>query len=100
MKKYLVYFSLFILFLLIISSCKKANVPAAPAPTSTPTITGGGIGKILFESERDGNFEIYIMNADGSNQTRLTNNIVTDKNAKWSPDGSKILFESIRDGDN
>ena len=34
--------------------------------------------KILFDSERDGNREIYVMDADGSNQTRLTRNNSVD----------------------
>ena len=55
-------------------------------------------GKITFESERDGNLEIYAMNPDGSDQTRLTNNTVDDYNPVWSPDGTKILFASERDG--
>ncbi|HBB98996.1 MAG TPA: hypothetical protein DC054_26765, partial [Blastocatellia bacterium] len=49
-------------------------------------------------SRRDGNFEVYVMNADGSNQTRLTNNPEQDSDAKWSPDGTKIVFMSSRDG--
>ena len=41
---------------------------------------GGGFSgsKIVFASNRDGNFEIYVMNADGSGQTRLTNNANSD----------------------
>ncbi len=39
---------------------------------------GEGEGKIAFFSYRDGDFEIYVMNADGSNQTRLTNNPALD----------------------
>jgi len=53
--------------------------------------------KIAFESYRDGDFEIYVMNADGSNQTRLTNN--GGLNPCFSPDGTKIAFVSDRDGD-
>lgn len=56
--------------------------------------------KIIFRSFRDGNFEIYVMNADGSNQTRLTNNAAVDTGGTFSPDGSKIVFTSNRDGDN
>ena len=54
--------------------------------------------RIAFESYRDGNFEIYTMNADGSHQVRLTNNTVDDKDAKISQDGKWIVFTSMRDG--
>ena len=43
------------------------------------------ISKIAFESSRDGNIEIYTMNADGSNQTRLTTNDAVDSSPVWSP---------------
>ena len=55
-------------------------------------------GKIAFRSDRDGNGEIYVMNADGTNQTRLTNNSAEDIWPSWSPDGTKIAFMSDRDG--
>ena len=53
---------------------------------------------IVFESERDGNWEIYVMNADGSDQTRLTENEAEDADPIWSPDGRRIAFLSNRDG--
>jgi len=41
----------------------------------------------------------YSMNADGSNPTNLTNHSAGDgDNASWSPDGSKVVFTSDRDG--
>ena len=55
-------------------------------------------GKIAFASDRDGNEEIYAMNANGTGQTRLTNNPATDDEPAFSPDGSKIAFHSTRDG--
>jgi len=68
----------------------------APTPTPTPTPTAGG--RIAFTSDRDGNTEIYSMNADGSGLTRLTNNPSSDEGPQWSPDGSKVVFHSFRDG--
>ena len=54
--------------------------------------------RIAFTSNRDDNFEIYAMNADGTNQKRLTNNAAGDVEPAFSPDGSKIAFTSNRDG--
>lgn len=57
--------------------------------------------EITFSSFRDGNWEIYSMNADGTGQTRLTENPAVDYDASWSPDGTKIAFYTNRnDGNN
>ena len=55
-------------------------------------------GRIAFDSERDGNYDIYVMNADGSNVTRLTNHPERDWGPAWSPDGRRIAFYSERGG--
>ncbi len=54
--------------------------------------------KIVFESSRDGNNEIYVMDFDGANHVRLTNNSAYEGFARWSPDGKQIAFVSDRDG--
>ena len=54
--------------------------------------------RIAFSSSRDGNAEIYVMNANGSGQTRLTTHPASDITPAWSPHETKIAFASDRDG--
>jgi len=54
--------------------------------------------KIVFQSDRNGNTDIYVINADGSGETRLTDNSFRDWVPCWSPDGTKIAFVSGRNG--
>ena len=57
------------------------------------------VQKITFQSNRDGDTEIYVMNKDGSNVMQLTHNTAGDTRPSWSPDGQQIVFFSNRDGD-
>jgi tricorn protease-like protein len=75
-------------------SIRLTNHPAADlAPVWSPDGT-----RIAFESLRDGNSEIYVMDADGSSQVNLTRHEAGDHAPSWSPDGGLIAFESVRDG--
>lgn len=61
--------------------------------------------RVVFDSSRHGpnpdgtgNREIYVIDIDGSNERRLTDDPGTDMDAEWSPDGSRIAFQSDRAG--
>lgn len=56
--------------------------------------------KIAFASDRDGDSEIYVMDADGSNLVQLTDNGGYDGRPRWSPDGKSLSFETDRGGGN
>ncbi len=79
--------------------------PSRPAATAKATATntaaqapvGDAKGKLAFVSNRDGNLEIYVMHADGTNVKRLTSLSAEDFAPCWSPDGSHIAFISNRD---
>jgi Tol biopolymer transport system component len=53
----------------------------------------GNSNKIVWSSVRDGNNEIYVMNSDGSGQTRLTYTSSHDLSPDWSPDGNQIVYD-------
>lgn len=76
----------------------NAAIYYVPPPQTTITPPSSlPDGKIIFQSDRDGNWEIYTVNPDGSGLARLTNNTAVDADPRFSPDGTTILFASNRD---
>ena len=79
-----------------------------PDGTEESNLTGEAFGgapswspdgsRIAYDAIVNGNFDVYVMNADGSNQTRLTDSPAFDTRPAWSADGSQIYFQSTRDG--
>lgn len=54
--------------------------------------------RLVFESHRDGQGEIYVVNVDGSGLKRITSSPGDETHPSWSPDGKEILFDSNRGG--
>ena len=68
----------------ILASDTFTMLPLLPNQFSAFATSPGEDGKIAFTSDRDGNTDIYVMNAqDGSNQTRLTDNAASDALPDW-----------------
>ena len=74
-------------------------IRSTPAPLNVQTSAWSPDGrKLAFVSRRDGNSEIYVINADGSEQENLTQHPARDSHPSWSRDGRKLAFVSRRDG--
>jgi TolB protein len=76
---------------------------AAPTPTDTPTATPTptplpGANLVAFESYRDGNGEIYLLDTQTGDLTNLTRHPADDRAPAWRPDGGAVAFESHRHG--
>ena len=68
------------------------------AHVGDPRISPDG-RKLAFETGKDGNSEIYVMNIDGTNPVRLTNHPADDRSPAISHDGQQVVFSSDRDGE-
>jgi Tol biopolymer transport system component len=51
---------------------------------------------LVFQAATDGNWDIHVVNADGTNQTNITNQPGDENSPAWSPDGTEILAFLVR----
>ncbi|MEK6279383.1 MAG: DUF5050 domain-containing protein [Acidobacteriota bacterium] len=75
------------------------SAATAPVPNGLTQVGDVRIAqKVAFVSERDGNSEIYLMDADGSNQVRVTSTEADESRPSLSSDRTKIAFATNKDG--
>ena len=77
-----------------------ATQPAAEQPSAEPAAAPEPIPcNVAFDTDRDGNWEVYIMGPDGENPKNLSNNPADDWDPAISPNGDRIAFVSNREND-
>jgi ABC-type sugar transport system substrate-binding protein len=97
-----IFITLLIYCLPVILLISAFNLPSQSVslPNNNAILAQGSIPcQIAFDTDREGNREIYVMDPDGSNLKNLTNNEGQDENPVWSPDGKQIAFVSNRKND-
>jgi len=85
------------IYLRSLKTDKEMKLTGSAGRNDWPGISPDG-KQVAFSSSRDGNYEIYVMQRDGSNEKRLTTAEGLDMRPRWSPDGKRLLFTSNRDG--
>lgn len=72
--------------------CVAVLILLAGLPLAAGASYPGANGLIAFETERDGNNEIYVMNPDGTGQVNITSTAEWEYDPAFSPDGTRIAF--------
>ncbi len=76
-------------------ACDRRPRPR-PAPVSGEAVPR--VGELVFEREVAGNLDLYLIPAGGGQERRLTDHPAEDGLARFSPDGQRIVFTSLRTG--
>lgn len=91
-----------VLIAVLVISCFAQHAESTLTPTGFncryPSVSPSE-NRILFESDRGGNWDIYTMALDGSDWKQLTNHDSSDRRPDWHPSGDFIVFESDRRGE-
>jgi Tol biopolymer transport system component len=98
---FVLLFASIILSMMSINISADSVLPPDDIDDFSPNVSLRGFrgqDMIAYYTKKSGNIDIYLMNADGSCNIRLTDHPADDLCAGWSPDGTKIAFESDRDG--
>jgi len=84
----------------LLAACHDAERSFAPRVNGPrfSLSTAGLSSKIAFHSTRDGDFQIYVMNPDGSGVSRVTNDTGGSIDPVWSPDGKRIAYANFHSG--
>lgn len=80
-----------------ISTGEYSKITTNDEEDFAPAISPDGT-KIAFSRRTGGNYDVYVMNLDGSGERRLTTDVGSDQYPTWSPDSRQIAFESTRSG--
>ena len=72
------------------------NLTNSPYADRHPRVSPDGT-RIAFQTNRDLNFEIYVMGVDGANPTNLTRRSEDDRFPAWTPDGQRLLWSNFVD---
>jgi tol-pal system beta propeller repeat protein TolB len=83
---------------IVVMGADGSNVLRLTSRTGFQPAWSSDGSRIVFGSARDGDEDIFVMNADGTEETKLTHNTFDDVLPAWSPDGTKIAFSSRRQG--